>query len=51
MIKYGAKMPLRSFADVPTLSAARGAAWWLSPLSAIQRRSDAWGHDRQGGVL
>jgi hypothetical protein len=25
MIKCGAKMPLRSFADVPTLSATRGA--------------------------
>jgi hypothetical protein len=25
MIKCGAKMPLRSFADVPTLSPARGA--------------------------
>ena len=25
MIKCGAKMPLRSFADVPTLSAPRGA--------------------------
>jgi hypothetical protein len=33
MIKCGAKMPLRSFADVPTLSAARGAFHRFPPFS------------------
>ena len=33
MIKCGAKMPLRSFADVPTLSAARDDFHRFPPFS------------------